>query len=331
MVELKHLTKSYGDKLVLRDIDFALERGEKVAFLGRNGEGKSTLSKIIAGIESWQGERNIGHNVSIGYYAQHQAEELDPRLNVLETLDAVATGDVRTKLRTLLGAFLFHGDEVFKPVAVLSGGEKSRLALAKLLLEPVNLIILDEPTNHLDMASKKVLKEALVEFDGALILVSHDRDFLSGLADKCVEFRHHGIKEFLGGIEGYLARRQVTSVDDAFIDHSAPRRERGGDGFDDGKSRKEQKRKDAELRNQRHAATKELKKKIAEIEKRIGRLEEERTVSEAALAEPATYSDPARTRELQLKLKEISRQLSESYGAWESHATELEQIEAAIQ
>src|SRR5690606_5447181 len=199
LVELKDIVKRYGENLVLDGVDFALERGTKVAFLGRNGEGKSTLSRIIAGTEPYEGERIVGHNVELGYFAQHQAEELDPNINVLETLEAVAVGDIRTQLRTLLGTFLFHGDAVFRPVKVLSGGEKSRLALAKLLLQPRNRLILDEPTNHLDMASKNVLKRALQAFEGALVIVSHDRDFLRDLTDLSLDFRNRGVKEFLGG------------------------------------------------------------------------------------------------------------------------------------
>jgi ATP-binding cassette subfamily F protein 3 len=328
VVELHGVTKRYGTNLVLDGVDFALERGEKVAFLGRNGEGKSTLSRIIAGIEPFEGTRTLGHNVSVGYYAQHQAEELDPRRTVLETLDAVATGDVRTRLRTLLGAFLFHGDDVFKPVGVLSGGEKSRLALAKLLLEPANLIILDEPTNHLDMASKGVLKDALRSFDGALIIVSHDRDFLSGLVGKCIEFRARTIKEHLGGIEEYLARREITSVDQAFA--RPPIELVPGASADDAVSRREQKRLEAELRNRRYAATKELRSKIAKAEKEIAALEEQKAACDAELALPEVYSSSERARDVQARLREVSQKLGEQYTRWERLAHQLDEIEREI-
>jgi len=330
VVELTGVSKRYGTNLVLDTVDFALERGEKVAFLGRNGEGKSTLSRIIAGIESYEGTRALGHNVSVGYYAQHQAEDLDPRMTVLETLDAVATGDVRTKLRTLLGAFLFNGDDVFKRVSVLSGGEKSRLALAKMLLEPVNLVILDEPTNHLDMASKGVLKEALAAFDGALIIVSHDRDFLGGLVEKCIEFRARRLKVHLGGIEEYLAQRQITSVDQAFARSTVEGDSRSAVGVDDAGNRREQKRLEAELRNRRYAATKELRKKIARTEEEIAKLEESKTAAEEDLARPEIYSNPEKSRTTQTRLRELERTLAERYATWEELAAEIDTIEKEL-
>jgi len=334
VVELKNLHKWYGDNHVLRGVDFALERGEKVAFLGRNGEGKSTMSRIIAGIESYQGERTIGHNVSIGYFAQHQAEALDPRRTVLETLDAVATGDVRLKLRSLLGAFLFREDDVFKRVAVLSGGEKSRLALAKLMLEPVNLLIFDEPTNHLDMASKDVLKGALIRFDGSLIIVSHDRDFLEGIIDKCVEFRNGNIKEHIGGIEDYLRRHQASSVDNAF-QREQPRS--GGDalrqatGAERDVSPRERKRQEAERRNARYAATKELRTKITKIETRIAALEEEKGALSAQLADADTYSQPEKIKKLHARSSVLERELADLYNRWGKIAAELETIETGLE
>lgn len=212
IIETKKLTKKYGSKLVLNSIDFAIERGEKVAFVGKNGEGKTTLSKIIGGFEPFEGELIQGNNVIIGYYAQHQASELTGDLSVFDLIDSAATGDMRTKVRSLLGAFLFSGDSVYKKVKVLSGGEKSRLALAKILLEPVNLLILDEPTNHLDMAAKEVLKNALIDFSGALIVVSHDRDFLEGLTQKTYEFKNNKISEYLGDINYYLEKKNLESL-----------------------------------------------------------------------------------------------------------------------
>jgi ATP-binding cassette subfamily F protein 3 len=334
VIETKGIVKSYGDNLVLDGVDFALERGEKVAFLGRNGEGKSTFSRIIAGIESFQGgERKPGHNTSIGYFAQHQAEDLNPRATVLETLDAVATGDIRTRLRTLLGAFLFQGDDVFKPVSVLSGGEKSRLALAKLLLEPANLLILDEPTNHLDMQSKNVLKQALIDFDGALILVSHDRDFLNGIVGKCIEFREGRIREYIGGIEDYLRRHQTGTIDDAFAakksaSMAAPQ---SNEPEIDGLSQKERKRLEAERRNRRYTATKKLRSEISDVEAKIARLEEERTQLEGALALPETYSDAEKSRSTQKRLGEIEKSLAEHYTRWERVAAEIESVEAELE
>lgn len=331
VVELKNLHKRFGDNHVLRGIDFALERGEKVAFLGRNGEGKSTLSRIIAGIESYEGEMIIGHNVSIGYFAQHQAEALDPKRTVLETLDAVAVGDVRQKLRSLLGAFLFHDDDVFKRVGVLSGGEKSRLALAKLMLEPVNLLIFDEPTNHLDMASKDVLKGALMRFDGSMIIVSHDRDFLEGIVSKCVEFRNGDIKEHLGGIEDYLRRARIATVEDAFRkdqvrNASADR----SNGVDDGLSAKERKRIEAERRNARYAATKDLKKKIERIEGRISELEERKSKFENELADPEVYQHPGKVKDVQGRRSKTETELSDLYAQWGKLSSQLEDVEAKL-
>jgi len=336
VAEMKNVHKSFGEKLVLDGVDFVLERGEKIAFLGRNGEGKSTFSRIIGGIESYEGERIIGYNVSIGYFAQHQAEDLDPRRTVLETLDSVATGDIRTKLRTLLGAFLFQGDDVFKPVSVLSGGEKSRLALAKLLLEPVNLLILDEPTNHLDMKSKEVLKEALIAFDGALVVVSHDRDFLDGIVGKCVEFRKGRIKEYLGGIGEYLARHRSETINDAFVPAKADLRQQQAAGASpgqakgDGLSEKDRKRIEAEQRNRRYTATKDLRKKLEKVEKQVAELEEKKAGCEEEIARPETYSNPDRARQLQITLGELDRQLAEQYEAWGKIAGEIETVEAAI-
>ncbi len=330
VMELEAVTKRYGDNLVLKDVDFALERGEKVAFLGRNGEGKSTLSRIIAGIEAYQGTRTLGHNVEIGYFAQHQAEDLNPRNTVLETLDEVAVGEIRTQLRSLLGMFLFHGDDVFKPVAVLSGGEKSRLAMAKLLLQPRNLLILDEPTNHLDMASKNVLKRALVEFEGSVILVSHDRDFLRGLAQKSIDFRNRGIKEYLGGIDYYLSRHGTETVEDAFSPRSASpeAKKQAAKANDDPASRKEQKRREAELRNKRYTATKDLKNKLTTIEKRVEAFEEQKAIADAALADPEVYSNPERLMKAQKSSKEAETTLADLYTRWEKAAADLAAVEA---
>ncbi len=213
VVTAEHLFKSYGPKSVLRDISLVVQRGEKIAFVGRNGEGKSTLSKMIAGVtETSGGKLELGANVQIGYYAQDQADKLDGDKTVFATLDDVATGEMRTRVRNLLGCFLFSGEDVDKKVKVLSGGEKSRLALARLLLDPINLLVLDEPTNHLDLRSKAVLKEALQQFDGTLLVVSHDRDFLRGLTDRVYEFRDGGIKEFIGDIYEYLESKKLADM-----------------------------------------------------------------------------------------------------------------------
>jgi ATP-binding cassette, subfamily F, member 3 len=206
------LSKSYDDHLVFGNVNLTIDRGEKVAFVGRNGEGKSTLVKAIMKEIGFSGELAIGHNVMIGYFAQNQASLLDEELTVFQTIDDVAEGDIRTKIKDLLGAFMFGGDQSTKKVKVLSGGERTRLAMIKLLLEPVNLLILDEPTNHLDMRTKDILKSALKDFDGTLIVVSHDRDFLNGLVDKVYEFGHKRVKEHLGDINSFLEKKKIENL-----------------------------------------------------------------------------------------------------------------------
>jgi ATP-binding cassette subfamily F protein 3 len=206
------VSKTWGDKLIFRNANFTLERGEKVAFVGRNGEGKSTLVKCIMGEIPYDGTLTLGHNVKIGYFAQNQASLLDEDRTVFETIDVVAVGDIRTKIKDILGAFMFGGEASSKKVKVLSGGERTRLAMIKLLLEPVNLLILDEPTNHLDMKTKDILKQALMEFDGTLILVSHDRDFLDGLVGKVYEFGQQKVTEHLEDIYGFLAKKKLENL-----------------------------------------------------------------------------------------------------------------------
>ncbi len=210
----KDLSKSYDDHVVFQDTNLTIERGEKVAFVGRNGEGKSTMIKAIMQEIEVQGTCQIGHNIHIGYFAQNQASLLNEKATVFETVDEVAKGDIRTKLKGILGGFMFHGDDIDKKVSVLSGGEKTRLAMVKLLLEPVNLLILDEPTNHLDLRSKDVLKEALLNYDGTLILVSHDRDFLKGLAHKVFEFKNKRVIEHFETIDDFLVRNKAESMRD---------------------------------------------------------------------------------------------------------------------
>ncbi|WP_374400357.1 ABC-F family ATP-binding cassette domain-containing protein [Flavobacterium sp.] len=212
-VVVNELTKKYGDHVVFNNANMVIERGQKVAFVGKNGEGKSTMIKAIMGEIDYEGGKvEIGHNAQIGYFAQNQAALLDGEATVFDTIDRIAVGDIRTKIKDMLGAFMFKGDDIQKKVKVLSGGEKTRLAMIKLLLEPVNVLILDEPTNHLDMKTKDIIKDALRDFDGTLILVSHDRDFLDGLAEKVFEFGHKRVKEHFEDIKGFLAHKKMESL-----------------------------------------------------------------------------------------------------------------------
>jgi ATP-binding cassette subfamily F protein 3 len=211
-VVVEGLSKKYGDHVVFKDANMVIERGQKVAFVGKNGEGKSTMIKAIMKEIEFEGKLEVGHNSQIGYFAQNQASLLDGEMTIFETIDQIAVGDVRTKIKDLLGAFMFKGDDIQKKVKVLSGGEKTRLAMIKLLLEPVNVLILDEPTNHLDMKTKDIIKDALRDFDGTLILVSHDRDFLDGLATKVFEFGNKRVKEHFEDIKGFLAYKKMESL-----------------------------------------------------------------------------------------------------------------------
>ena len=213
-VSVKEVSKSYGEHTVFKDANMVISRGEKVSFFGRNGEGKSTMIKAILGELEVEGECKLGHNVEVGYFAQNQASLLDEKLTVFQTIDEVAVGEIRTQIKNMLGRFMFSGDDIDKKVSVLSGGEKTRLAMVKLLLEPVNLLILDEPTNHLDLKSKDVLKEALMDFNGTLILVSHDRDFLQGLSEKVFEFKNQRVIEHFETIDAFLERNKIEKIAD---------------------------------------------------------------------------------------------------------------------
>ncbi|MFY7757712.1 ABC-F family ATP-binding cassette domain-containing protein [Flavobacterium stagni] len=211
-VVVEHLSKKYDDHVVFNDANMVIERGQKVAFVGKNGEGKSTMIKAIMKEIDFEGKLEIGHNVQVGYFAQNQAALLDGELTVFETIDRIAVGEIRTKIKDILGAFMFGGDDVHKKVKVLSGGERTRLAMIKLLLEPVNVLILDEPTNHLDMKTKDIIKDALKDFDGTLILVSHDRDFLDGLVTKVFEFGNKRVREHFEDIKGFLAFKKMENL-----------------------------------------------------------------------------------------------------------------------
>ena len=278
-LELENVSKSYGEKNILNNINLLIPRGEKIAFVGRNGEGKSTLSKIIAGVLDYEGELKLGHEVKIGYYAQNQQDMLDPEKTVFETLDDVATGDMRVKVKSLLGAFLFSGEAIEKKVKVLSGGEKARLSLAKMLLFPTNLLILDEPTNHLDMLSKDILKSALLQFDGTLIIVSHDRDFLQGLTSKVYEFKKPNIKEYIGDIYDFLEEKKLKELDDLNKRQKLQPTE----------NKVSQGKLDYELKKQNDREIKRIEREIKKIEEQIELLEMEIAEMDAVMSSPTDH------------------------------------------
>ena len=315
VMETKMLGKNYGEHVILKNINLVLERGEKIAFVGKNGEGKTTLSKILIGALDHTGELKAGHNVSIGYFAQNQDELMDENKTVFETIDAVAVGDIRVKIRDILGAFLFGGDEVDKKVKVLSGGERSRLSLASMLLQTNNLLVMDEPTNHLDMRSKDILKSALRDYDGTLIVVSHDREFLDGLVDKVYEFRDHRIYEHLGGIYNFLKRRKLESLRDLERSESAVQENLEDDSKSDNKAlyqkRKEYDRIMRKAENQLAKAEKE----IVDIEKRFEELND-------LLASKGNIDDPALFGEY----KHVKEDLDSRMTEWERLHNELEKL-----
>jgi ATP-binding cassette subfamily F protein 3 len=271
--EASRLTKKYSDNLVLDNIEFDIDREDKIAFVGKNGEGKSTLARILAGREEFDGKLTMGYNVQVGYYAQHQAELLNGNDTVLDVIDQAATGEMRTKIRTLLGAFLFRGDDVYKKVKVLSGGEKSRLALAKMLLQPVNFLILDEPTNHLDMPAKDVLKHALLQFKGAIVIVSHDRDFLDGLTTKVIQFKEKQIFQHLGGIYEFLEKQKLQNLQELEITKNTSFEDRNFTQGKDKLARESQKARQREL-NKMNKLIQTSESEIHEIENKIAELEE---------------------------------------------------------
>ena len=301
--------KAYGDHVVFSDVDLTIKRGEKVAFVGRNGEGKSTLVKCIMNEIPYGGTLKIGHNVQIGYFAQNQAQLLDERLTVFETIDEVARGEMRLKINDLLGAFMFGGEASEKPVSVLSGGERSRLAMIRLLLEPVNLLILDEPTNHLDMPSKDVLKEAVRAFDGTAIIVSHDREFLDGLVTKVYEFGGGHVREHLGGIYDWLHSRRAATIHEAVglaqtpsggsVSPAAPQEPKAGK-----QSYLEHKEEQKKLRKARKAVE-ECERKIARLEARVKELDQ-------------LFLDPAKASDMGLvtEYADTRRQLDELQDEW---------------
>lgn len=315
-LELEHLTKAYGDHVVLDNVEMIINRGEKVAFVGKNGEGKSTLVRCIMNEISYSGKLKLGHQVKIGYFAQNQATLLDENLTVFQTIDYVAVGEVRTRIRDILGAFMFGGEASEKKVKVLSGGERSRLAMIRLLLEPVNLLILDEPTNHLDMRSKEVLKEAIKSFKGTAIIVSHDREFLDGLVSKVYEFGNKKIREHLGGIYDFLQHKKMESLQELEIKSKLADESGTSD-----KAVSEQKLS-YEARKEQNRKIRKAEKEVEEAEKMISALENEIKDFESQLQDPEKASDADFILLIQKKQRELEQKMYE----WELLIEKLEEL-----
>ncbi len=321
VVEVRNIFKGYGEKHIFNGLDFTIERGDRIAVVGVNGAGKSTFVRMLAGVEPIDsGEIKAGYNVVASYFGQHQAEELDLSSDALGIVDSVATGETRTKLRTILGAFLFHGDDVFKKVSVLSGGEKSRLALAKMLLQPANFLIMDEPTNHLDMKSKKVLQDALREFEGTYVIVSHDRSFLDPLVNKVAEFGHGGARLFLGNVSDYLYKKKVEAKES---EAKATQVENDGE-LNAEISTKERRRIEAEKRNELSRKLQPLKKELKSVEEEISKMENRRKEIEAMMADTEFYKNGEETKKLSVEYKELKSKLEDKYFRWGKLTEEIE-------
>ena len=315
IVEARNISKSYDNLLVLNDIDFKIEHGEKIAFVGRNGEGKTTLARIIMQELEHEGELTLGHNVKIGYFAQNQAQLLNEGPTVFETIDQIAVGEVRTKIRDILGAFLFSGEDVDKKVKVLSGGEKTRLAMIKLMLEPVNFLVLDEPTNHLDIRSKEILKNALINFNGTVLVVSHDREFLDGLVNCVYEFRNKKAKQHLGGIYDFLEKKKIESLKELEINNN-PRK------IDKANNTKINSLQEISFQEQKEISRtiSRLEKQIEKTEAEIQTIENESDELDRLLSAPDNLEDHTIFDKYEL----LKMQLKTAMEEWEKQHEELE-------
>jgi ATP-binding cassette subfamily F protein 3 len=299
------LSKAYGPKQIFKGLDFEILRGQKVALIGKNGVGKTTMTKVIAGETSYEGECELGYNVDVGYYTQNQSDELPPNLTALEVIENEATGEYRKKVRSLLGAFMFSGDDVFKKVKVLSGGEKARLALCKLMLHQYNFLILDEPTNHLDMRSKEVLKQAIMAYDGTLLVVSHDRDFLQGLANPVIEMHDSSITTFPGTISEFLERKRSDSIKQyEYIKNAPKEKAKRSSGVSE---------KDKWKLNKRLSS---LEKEIEKVEEQISDLEME--------GANLDHTDPHKIQSHNSALETARKKLEKKMTEWEEVTMKLE-------
>ena len=309
VVKAEKLTKHFGEVQVLNEIDLLLERGEKISFVGQNGQGKTTLAKIIINkLDYDNGELKLGHNVKIGYYAQNQSDLLDTNITVLETMENNSSVETRTQIRKILGAFLFSGEDVDKKVVVLSGGEKARLALAVMLLRPFNLLVLDEPTNHLDILSKHVLKEALLDYDGSMIVVSHDREFLSGLTDKTIEFRDHKLKTFLGDINYFLEKRKIDDIRNIEF-----------------KSKVEKSQDKKNENRLSYEERKTIQRKLTKIERKIEKIEKDISNLEKEMLNPEFHSTPDANEKFKIH-SELKAELESEMIKWEEVQEQVEKF-----
>ena len=311
VADVKEVGKAFGAKRIFSGAEFTIERGQKIALVGRNGEGKTTFARILLGeLEATEGSIKLGANVNIGYYAQNQDDLMDGEFTVFDTLDRVAVGDIRTRLRDILGAFLFRGEDIDKKVKVLSGGERSRLAMARLMLEPYNLLILDEPTNHMDMRSKDILKEALMKFDGTVVVVSHDREFLDGLVDRIYEFRDGGVREYLGDIWYFLEKRKVESLQE-IERHDKPTTQKAVES-NTGKLSYEQKKEQEKL-------LRKLRKNVEMIEEQLATIEKEVADFDAKFAVATEYNADDYT-----KYNALKERYDQLMHEWEKASYEVE-------
>jgi len=312
VVEAHNVGKSFGDNHVFSKVDFFIERGKKIAFVGKNGEGKTTMIRAIVKDLAHEGTLKIGHNVAMAYFAQNQAEELDKNKTVLQTIDEAAHGEIRKKIRSLLGSFMFGEEEIDKKIKVLSGGERARVALCKLLLTPVNLLILDEPTNHLDIKSKDVLKNALLRYDGTLIVISHDRDFLDGLTSEMYEFSNGNVKQFLGGVYEFLKTKKADSIKEfEFKGKEIQKKEKKNSVHK--LSYEERKQRDKDIRK--------TENKITKLERQISELEIKTAEMNKILLDPTSY-----TQELMYEYNAVKKELEQAMQDWETSGQQLEQF-----
>ncbi len=333
VMELKNIHKAYpsgdgragGENIVYHDLTYTFERGDRIAIVGVNGAGKSTISKIAAGVESYQsGQRIEGYNVIVSYFAQHQADELNPNKEVLQTVDEVAEGEIRTRLRSILGSFLFKGDDVFKKVKVLSGGEKSRLALAKMLLAPANFLIMDEPTNHLDMRSKKVLQEALKEFDGTYLIVSHDRAFLDEIVNKVLEISHTGVRTYLGNVSEYIAKKKIEKKQ-LLADNVQIKKENSKPETRNPKHEVESQKSKVKIETDKSKKNPhQLKKKLEQIEKDIAATEEQKASLEKKMGSGEFVKYPLKAKTISADYDTVTKKLNVLMEEWEKVSAELE-------